>query len=212
MIYSSLLLFLVNGCASNPKQVTFSFLYNRFLAPAKEKTLKEEAWAEIQYYAKSKHRRALEHLDSPNEIDNYLYEFWKVFDPTPRTLTNEFRLEHLKRMKYVNAYYPDIRGWGASDRGRIYILYGPPEEVIRDLNIESELFKSIEVWQYNKPAGGNNVLPVMSFYIPGQMSFIFAETQYIGKYTQIFSTEDGEMCDPRILMFDPGRLGIIDGF
>lgn len=185
-------------------------MYKRFLAPIKEKTLQEVAWSEIQYYATLKQRRALKHLNSPNEINAFLDDFWETYDPTPETDLNEFRVEHLKRMKYVKAHYPEGRGWGTSDRGRIYILYGPPNDITRDLHLESEIYKSIEVWQYHQPAGGNNTLPVMSFYLPGQMTFIFAETQQLGKYTQIFSTEEGEMCDPRMLQYDPGRIGTID--
>ncbi len=138
-------------------------------------------------------------LSNPDEIYTFREKFWKEFDPTPRTAVNEFRIEHYLRLEYVNKYYPEIRGWGKSDRGRVYILYGPPDEIVTNLWFNSEDYKSYEIWLYNKPAGNN--LLAMSPDIPNssQMQFMFANKQFLEKYTQVFSTEDGELCDPRLI-------------
>lgn len=74
-------------------------------------------------------------------------EFWREKDPTPGTPRNEFFEEHLRRFRYAEEHYraPLTEGW-RTDRGRIYILYGDPDEV------ESYPFemgrKPTEVWHY----------------------------------------------------------------
>lgn len=74
-------------------------------------------------------------------------EFWREKDPTPGTPRNEFLEEHLRRFRYANEHYavPMTEGWKA-DRGRIYILYGEPDQ------IDSYPFemgrKPTEVWYY----------------------------------------------------------------
>ena len=49
--------------------------------------------------------------------------------PTPDTEENEFKEEHYRRIAYANERYASgIPGW-KTDRGRIYITYGPPDEI-----------------------------------------------------------------------------------
>lgn len=57
-------------------------------------------------------------------------QFWREKDPTPRTPKNEFYEEHLRRFIYANEKYAASlsEGW-RTDRGRIYILYGDPDEI-----------------------------------------------------------------------------------
>lgn len=74
-------------------------------------------------------------------------EFWREKDPTPGTPRNEFFEEHLRRFRYAEEHFrvPLTEGW-RTDRGRIYILYGDPEE------IESFPYemgrKPTEIWHY----------------------------------------------------------------
>ena len=55
--------------------------------------------------------------------------FWYRRDPTPDTVENEFREEYFRRVMYANERFGGrIPGW-KTDRGRIYIVYGPPDEI-----------------------------------------------------------------------------------
>jgi len=55
--------------------------------------------------------------------------FWQRRDPTPDTEENEFREEHYERIAYANEHFSSgIPGW-KSDRGRIYIRWGKPDEI-----------------------------------------------------------------------------------
>jgi GWxTD domain-containing protein len=74
-------------------------------------------------------------------------EFWREKDPTPTTPRNEFYEEHLKRFKYADRTFRTnmSEGW-RTDRGRIYIIYGPPDE-IESLGMEIDQDPT-EIWYY----------------------------------------------------------------
>ena len=76
-------------------------------------------------------------------------EFWREKDPTPETTENEFYEEHVRRFEFANGRFrmTHTPGW-KTDRGRIYIIYGQPDQVESypyDMNGEPT-----EVWHYNE--------------------------------------------------------------
>jgi len=73
-------------------------------------------------------------------------EFWKERDPTPKTAYNEAEAEFYRRADYaVNAFRTATALNGAAtDRGKVYILYGKPEKVERDLRNDG----TYEIWSY----------------------------------------------------------------
>ena len=63
------------------------------------------------------------------EREQFIEQFWLRRDPTPDTEENEFKEEHYRRIAYANEHYASgIPGW-KTDRGRIYIIYGPADEI-----------------------------------------------------------------------------------
>jgi GWxTD domain-containing protein len=63
--------------------------------------------------------------------DRFVTAFWDRRNPLPGSTTNTFKEEHYRRLAYVNQHFAEgIPGW-KTDRGRFYILYGPPDKVIR---------------------------------------------------------------------------------
>src|SRR5271167_3560416 len=74
-------------------------------------------------------RAAFKQLSNDEERDNFIEAFWQRRDPTPDTEENEYKEEHYRRIAYTNEHFAaGIPGW-KSDRGRIYIMYGPADEV-----------------------------------------------------------------------------------
>jgi GWxTD domain-containing protein len=74
-------------------------------------------------------RAAFKQLSNDEERDNFIEAFWQRRDPTPDTEENEYKEEHYRRIAYANEHFAaGIPGW-KSDRGRIYIMYGPADEV-----------------------------------------------------------------------------------
>ena len=70
-------------------------------------------------------------LEADKEERKQIWErFWREQDPTPTTPKNEFYEEHMKRFAYANQHFSTSRaeGW-RTDMGKVYIIYGPPDEV-----------------------------------------------------------------------------------
>jgi GWxTD domain-containing protein len=67
---------------------------------------------------------------SPGEQENFLVNFWKKIDPTQATADNEAMVEHYRRVNYADEHYgvATVRG-ALTDRGKIYIKYGPPDDI-----------------------------------------------------------------------------------
>ena len=66
-------------------------------------------------------------LTTEEERESFVEQFWRRRDPDPRTGNNEFRAEHFRRIEYANEnYHAGIDGW-KTDRGMIYIKFGPPD-------------------------------------------------------------------------------------
>ncbi|HEY6971557.1 MAG TPA: GWxTD domain-containing protein [Candidatus Angelobacter sp.] len=72
---------------------------------------------------------AFKKLGTDAERDNFIEMFWKHRDPTPDTEENEYKDEFYRRKAYANEHFSSgVRG-ERTDRGRIYILWGPPDSI-----------------------------------------------------------------------------------
>jgi GWxTD domain-containing protein len=95
------------------------------LATPYQKWLNED----VVYIITDEERAAFHRLQADEEREHFIEQFWLRRDPTPGTLENEFREEHYRRIAYANEHFASrIPGW-KTDRGRIYITYGPPDEI-----------------------------------------------------------------------------------
>jgi GWxTD domain-containing protein len=73
-------------------------------------------------------RRAFKQLQTDEEREQFIESFWLRRDPTPDTEENEYKEEHYRRIAYANERFASgIPGW-KTDRGRIYIMFGPPDD------------------------------------------------------------------------------------
>jgi GWxTD domain-containing protein len=85
---------------------------------------------DVAYIITSQERQAFEHLGDEAECAHFVDQFWLRRDPTPDTVENEFKEEHYRRIGYANQHFASDRMQGSStDRGRIYVTYGPPDEI-----------------------------------------------------------------------------------
>ena len=84
---------------------------------------------DVSYIITDEERRAFKGLNTDEEREQFVEQFWLRRDPSPDTVENEYKEEHYRRIAYANEHYASgIPGWKA-DRGRIYIMYGPADEV-----------------------------------------------------------------------------------
>jgi GWxTD domain-containing protein len=84
---------------------------------------------DVRWIITDEERSAFKQLSNDEERDSFIEAFWQRRDPTPDTVENEFKEEHYQRMAYANEHFAaGIPGW-KTDRGRIYIMYGKPDEI-----------------------------------------------------------------------------------
>src|SRR5581483_3076426 len=84
---------------------------------------------DVVYIITDEERKAFKQLNTDEEREQFVEQFWLRRDPTPDTEENEYKEEHYRRIAYANDHYASgIPGW-KTDRGRIYIAYGPPDEI-----------------------------------------------------------------------------------
>ena len=89
------------------------------------------AWVEedVHWIITPEERAAFETLSADEGRDQFVEQFWRRRDPTPETVENEYKEEHYRRLAYSNVHFA-ARGPGwKSDRGRAYIVLGPPDEI-----------------------------------------------------------------------------------
>jgi GWxTD domain-containing protein len=84
---------------------------------------------DVRYIITDEEKTAFKQLSNDEERDNFIEAFWARRDPTPDTVENEYKEDHYARIAYANEHFAaGIPGW-KSDRGRIYIMYGKPDEI-----------------------------------------------------------------------------------
>ena len=95
------------------------------LQTAYKKWLQED----VAYILTGEEKEAFLHLNSDEEREQFIEQFWLRRDPTPDTVENEFREEHYRRIAYANERFSSGKPGWRTDRGRIYIAWGPPDEI-----------------------------------------------------------------------------------
>jgi GWxTD domain-containing protein len=101
----------------------------RNVKPELKKAYKDWLDKDVAYVITDEERKAFKKLETDDERERFIEEFWRRRDPDPDTDENEFREEYYERIAYANEHYASgIPGW-KTDRGRIYITWGKPDEV-----------------------------------------------------------------------------------
>src|SRR5271170_1205676 len=93
------------------------------------KTYRKWLDEDVRWIITDEEQKAFKQLSNDEERDNFIEAFWQRRDPTPDTEENEYKEEHYRRIAYANEHFAaGIPGW-KSDRGRIYIVFGPADEI-----------------------------------------------------------------------------------
>ncbi|MBD3290883.1 GWxTD domain-containing protein [candidate division KSB1 bacterium] len=152
----------------------------------------EEIYEELKPIAVSGELDIFDELNSGGKM-NLIRDFWKKRDPTPETPENEYMIDYYNKLQYVKESFAEgSRSGIKTDRGRIYLKYGPPTQIIRHDN-DIGMKPYIE-WIY---------------YMDSRRIFIFANLEGFGKYRLIHSTWHGELSDDdwqKRIMIKPGEM------
>jgi GWxTD domain-containing protein len=113
----------------------------------------------------------------------FLREFWRQRDPTPGTPDNELQQQFYQRLAEANRRFREggaarIPGW-RTDRGKILILYGEPDEIMRrPYNGHSNAW---EAWKYTRPKS---------------LKYVFYDETKLGNYHLIYTDDRKEKSMP----------------
>ena len=95
------------------------------LSPDDKKWLNED----VRWIITDDERKAFMQLSNEEEREKFIEAFWDRRNPDPDSEDNAFKDEHYRRIEYANEHFAaGMPGW-MTDRGRIYIVYGPPDEI-----------------------------------------------------------------------------------
>lgn len=116
---------------------------------------------DVLYIITDRERGAFLKICDDRQRDAFVETFWARRDPTPGTPENEFKEEHYRRVAYANEHFAaGVPGW-KTDRGRVYIIYGPPDKIeshTGDQKPSSDSPNPSEVWIYRRIQNvGHNV-------------------------------------------------------
>jgi GWxTD domain-containing protein len=109
---------------------------------------------DVAHIIQPEEKRAYLALRDDAERQQFIAQFWLRRDPTPGTAANEAKEEHYRRIQYANLRFKEGEkaGW-ATEKGRTYIRFGPPDE------LESHPEKGYEQWLYREiPGVGTKVI------------------------------------------------------
>ena len=82
---------------------------------------------EALYIISDNERDVFKSLRTDDEREGFIRTFWRRRDPSPETPLNEFREEHYRRLEWANRHYFEGKAGWRTDRGRAYIMFGPPD-------------------------------------------------------------------------------------
>ena len=123
-----------------PSVLAAQSLYPR-LSPEYKKWLREDVRSII------KDQERIEFLKlADDQRDQLLADFWARRNPNPTSKDNSFKQEHYRRLSYANEHFAAAIPGFETDRGRIYILYGPPDRI--DPHPSPSDGYPYEVWHY----------------------------------------------------------------
>jgi len=104
---------------------------------------------DVVYIIDDQERTAFQKLTTDTDRDKFIVQFWLRRDPTPATAENEFKKEHYRRIEYANERFrvPSGRPGWQTDRGHMYVVYGPPDE-IESHPSGTQTSAPFEAWRY----------------------------------------------------------------
>ena len=112
--------------------MTQGFLYSKIKEKEVKKPYDLKEWIEgpVRYISTYDEVQKYKSLKTDDERNHFIYRFWRRRDPSPLTMKNEFREQFWDRVIIANQMFNESTkpGW-RTDRGKIYIMAGPPNEM-----------------------------------------------------------------------------------
>jgi GWxTD domain-containing protein len=104
-----------------------------------------QRWLEedVVYIITDEEKASFARLGTDDEREAFIQAFWQRRDENPGTRDNEFRREYYSRIAYANETFSfaEKKGW-QTDRGRVYIMNGKPDEVRKEVDREIWIYST----------------------------------------------------------------------
>jgi GWxTD domain-containing protein len=140
----------------------------------------DDLFDKSKYVATNQESSQYKKLSTVESKREFLFQFWRKRDKNPYTPENETKNEYMERVRLSNERYGTLNRKGMkTDRGRVFIEYGEPDEIERYPNGVDK--KPYEIWQYHQIEGG--------------VIFIFGDVSGFSDYQLLHSTKRGEISD-----------------
>jgi GWxTD domain-containing protein len=101
----------------------------RKIKPEPNRVYKDWPRREVALIISAEEIKAYEKLQTDEEREQFIRDFWGMRDPSPDTEENEFKDEYYERMAYADEHFTSGKPGRLSDRGRIYIKFGKPDSI-----------------------------------------------------------------------------------
>ena len=140
-----------------------------------------ERWLDqyVKWIISREERARFEAMTDPAEKLGFIESFWRRRDPTPESSPNEAREEHARRFAYsLQNFGAGTPGW-ATDRGKIYIVLGPPNTIERNPAGRTAFERPSEVWTYNNAQNPR---------LPASMDIAFVDFTATGRFEIVSSS------------------------
>jgi len=175
---SQKVLFLSNPQVKQLPASTATLNSSEFAGMTAEELSRE--FREDQYLATPEEIKSFKKLTTQEAMRDFLAKFWNDIENGKEGRNSVMRTVYLHRLAVANQRYHGMgkEGW-QTDRGRVYLLYGEPDEIERFPN--SENTKPYEIWHY--------------YQIESGVEFDFVDRTGFGNYILVNSTKRGEIQD-----------------
>ncbi|HEY0546805.1 MAG TPA: GWxTD domain-containing protein [Pyrinomonadaceae bacterium] len=101
----------------------------RNVKPELKKAYRDWINNDVRYIISDEERKAFNKLTTDEEREQFIETFWRRRDPDPDTDENEYKEEYYERIAYANEHFSSGKPGWLTDRGRIYIKFGKPNEI-----------------------------------------------------------------------------------
>ena len=138
------------GASSARMEQKLYILWGHAAVPSTSEESMDLAIKQLSLIAKGSTIREMERAQG-EERERLYSAFWQKRDPTPDTPENELKEEFFMRIDFANRQFSEAgsgrQGW-RTDRGRIHIQNGPPDQIEKQAGEMG--MASTEIWSYNR--------------------------------------------------------------
>jgi len=145
---------------------------------------------DVTYIITDEEKSVFKNLKNEEERESFVEQFWARRNPDPRSPDNVFKEEHYRRIAYANQNYASgVQGW-RTDRGRIYIMFGKPDE------LESHPTGGAYARPYSEGGGTTSTYPFEKWWyrhidgVGDDIEIEFVDKSMSGEYRMAMTPEE----------------------